>query len=209
MIALSRAERLALAGAAILIALALAASLAPWLEYRRELLAAQPWRAVTGHLVHLSWLHAAVNATAWLVLARLFAHELGARWQLALVLLAALGISGLLACGYPQIGWYRGFSGVLHALYFAGAIQATAAAWRAGRLWRGLGLPAALLALGGLKVALELPADGMAPYSAWLGAPVVPQAHLLGALCGTALGLMRSALAPAQPRGEGEQRERE
>ncbi|MCX8004876.1 MAG: rhombosortase [Burkholderiaceae bacterium] len=209
LIVLSRAERVALAGAAVLLALALLTPLAPWLEYRREVLAAQPWRAVTGHLVHLSWLHGAVNAAAWFVLARLFAPELGARWQLALVALAAFGITGLLAWGYPQIGWYRGFSGVLHALYFAGATQAVAAAWRAGAGWRGLWLPAVLLAGGSLKVALEQPADGLTPYAAWLGAPVVPQAHLLGALCGTALGLTRAALAPTQPRGEGEQRERE
>lgn len=205
MIELSRAERLALAGAALLLALH-ALPAAPWLEYRRAMLAAEPWRMLTGHLVHLNWPHALANAAAWLVVARLFAPELGARRQLLAALTACLGIALGLAWLYPQIAWYRGFSGVLHGLFFAGATRAASAALLARARWRARWLPLALAAGGTIKVALEQPDDAGTPFAAWLGAPTVPQAHLLGAAVGCALGLAwsirRSAAAPARDEQE-------
>ena len=39
------------------------------------------------------------------------------------------------------------------------------------------------------KVLLEQPWDASFPFHAWLGAPVVPQAHLVGAIVGAAAGL--------------------
>ena len=36
----------------------------------------------------------------------------------------------------------------------------------------------------------DKPAGGALPYADWLGAAVVPQAHLLGAACGSVLGLL-------------------
>lgn len=158
------------------------------LEYRFAALSAEPWRLLTGHLVHVNWQHALINAIALWVVARLFAPDLTASRQLAALLAAALAISVCLAWLYPSIVWYRGLSGALHGLFFAGAtlwlIQARPR--RFGRLW----LPAALFFGGWIKVALEQPGGATTPYAEWLGAGVVPQAHLIGAACGTLLGLV-------------------
>ena len=52
---------------------------------------------------------------------------------------------------------------------------------------------------------LEQPATSDLPYADWLVAPVVPQAHLAGAACGTVLGAL---LAATQARA-GEQRDQQ
>ena len=190
--------------AAIGLALALLAvhALAPGdaLEYRRSALAQQPWRLLTGHLVHLNWLHALVNAVALWVVARLYAPDLSALRQAIALAASALAISAALAWLHPDIEWYRGLSGALHGLFFAGA-----ATWllaerprRLRRLW----MPAALFAGGWVKVVLEQPGAGALPYAGWLGAAVVPQAHLVGAVCGSVLG----ALFAATQARSGEQR---
>lgn len=199
MITLSRAERLALCGAVVLLVLHFVAPLAATLEYRRAMLAAEPWRAFSGHLVHINWAHAGINAAAWWVVARLFASDLGAARQAVVVMVGALAISVGLAALCPSIDWYRGFSGVLHALYFAGSTR-----WLIADLartqWRPMGtavkvlwLPAVLLAGGWIKVLAEQPGSDAMPYAEWLGAATVPQAHLIGAVCGVVLGVLFAA----------------
>lgn len=193
---LSSPERAAI-GLAILVLLLHAVNAAPTLEYERTLLASEPWRALTGHLVHINWLHAGINAAALWIVARLFAPDLGLRAQASVLLFSALAISAVLALVYPSIGWYRGLSGVLHGLFFAGASK-----WllsQQPRSWRTLWLPAALVIGGWIKVALEQPGGADMPHAEWLGAAVVPQAHLVGALAGTALGAL---FAAAQSRSE-------
>jgi len=183
---LSTAERYAFAVAVLALVL-MAPGLADPLEYRRALLVHEPWRLLTGHFVHLNWPHALINALALLIVARLFAPDLNARRQVTVLLAAAMTISVGLAVIYPAIAWYRGLSGVVHALFFAGATLwlANARTWNARALW----LPIALLIGGWAKVLLEQPTGELLPQAEWLGAAVVPQAHLIGAVCGTVLGL--------------------
>jgi len=202
---MSRAERFALAGAVVLILLQAASvavpALAAALEYRVGALCTAPWRLLSGHLVHINWPHALINAAAWFVVARLFARELTPARQLLVVLAASIVVSLGLAFVYPRIDWYRGFSGVLHALFFAGAtawLQQTLAARETrnpGTLW----LPVALVAGGWVKVWLEQPAEGTTPFAAWLGSTTVPQAHLLGAACGTVFGLIFARARASAP----------
>lgn len=182
---LSRAEKIAIALALAMLLLQVGAGGA--LEYRVALLADQPWRLVTGHFVHVNWQHALINAAALCVVARLFAPDLTAARQFGALLGAALVISACLMWIYPSIQWYRGLSGALHGVFFAGA---TVWLLRAPRRARQLWLPAALFIGGWVKVAFEQPGGAATPYAEWLGAGVVPQAHLAGAACGTALGLV-------------------
>jgi rhomboid family GlyGly-CTERM serine protease len=187
----TRAERAALA-IAIAALLMQALPVGDALEFRRPLLGAEPWRAITAHFVHVNWNHALINAAALVVVARLFAPDLAARRQLLTLVVGAAAISIGLALAYPGIAWYRGLSGVLHGLFFAGS-----AIWlmkARPRNWRRLWLPAALFFGGWIKVALEQPGGSRTPYAEWLGAGTVPQAHLIGAVCGTLLGLLFAAL---------------
>lgn len=186
LLALSTAERWAIGIAAVVLLLH-ASGLGDALEYRRALLASEPWRFITGHFVHINWPHALINAVALVIVARLFAPDLSAPRQ-ALVLVSASLVIGLgLGSFAPQVDWYRGLSGALHALYFAGATLWLVSA--RPRTVRSLWLPVALVVGGWIKVALEQPAGEGLPYADWLGASVVPQAHLLGAAWGSALGL--------------------
>jgi rhomboid family GlyGly-CTERM serine protease len=200
---LSAAERAALALAAAVVLLQ-ALPLGDVLEYRRPLLGAEPWRALTAHLVHVNWPHALVNAAALVIVARLFAPDIGIARQLLVLVVSAIAISVGLALAYPGIAWYRGLSGVLHALFFAGAT-----AWTIGvpREIRRMWLPAALLLGGWIKVVFEQPSGAGTPFSEWLGAATVPQAHLLGAVCGTALGLIFAAL-DARSRSKGSEQQK-
>ncbi len=185
----------ALAGSALLLLLQAMPSAASLLEYRRALLPAEPWRLLTAHFVHINWMHALVNAGAWIVLAGLFAPQLGAKRQLLSFALGAVFVSMALAAFNPAIEWYRGASGALHVLFFAGATMALAAALRS-RSWSASLLPLALSVAGWTKVALEVPLDPAAtPYAEWLAAATVPQAHLWGALFGSALGLVMAGIA--------------
>lgn len=183
-------RRLALLLALAVLAIA-ALPLADALEWRRGLLATQPWRVFTGHWVHLGWTHAAVNAAALVLMAWLYARWLDVR-SLAYVLVgASLGISLLLAWTMPQLAWYRGLSGVLHALFFAGALL-----WLVDGQQRDRWIAALLLAGGAVKLAFEggWQFDAPLPWSDWLAAPMVPQAHLAGAMIGLVCAALLMAL---------------
>ena len=153
------------------------------LEYRRPLLGSEPWRLLTGHFVHLSLLHAMLNGVALLLLGRLFAERLRPSEFWTVLGIAPILISLVFWAAMPELMWYRGLSGSLHALYFAGCIT-----WLRTSTGRARWLPAAAIVGGTLKVLLEQPWDASFPFHAWLGAAVVPQAHLVGAVIGAALG---------------------
>lgn len=167
------------------------------LEYRRALAAREPWRLFTGHFVHLSLLHAALNVVALLLLDRLFADRLRPRELFAILGIAPTVMSLILWLALPELQWYRGLSGVLHAVYFAGCVV-----WIAASAGRARWLPSAALVGGTLKVLLEQPWDASFPMHEMLRVAVVPQAHLVGAIVGIAAGL---ALRQRRQKGKAEQ----
>lgn len=155
------------------------------LEYRRALAAQEPWRLLTGHFVHLSFVHAALNVVALLLLDRLFADRLRPREFFAILGIAPIAMSLVFWLVLPELQWYRGLSGALHAVYFAGCVV-----WTATSAGRARWLPTAALVGGTLKVLLEQPWDSSFPVHEVLRVAVVPQAHLIGAMLGTAAGLL-------------------
>ncbi|HEU0200485.1 MAG TPA: rhombosortase [Burkholderiaceae bacterium] len=193
----SSPERLALAGTFVIMVLQAWPAAHGVLEYRADVVWDEPWRLLTAHLVHINWTHAAVNGAAWLVVARLFAPDLNALDQAVVLVAGALAVAIGLAQLYPVIEWYRGFSGALHALFFAGASAwlARAACPVQRHRWR-TWLPLAVLVAGWIKVAFEQPGSDAVRYVQWLGANVVPQAHLLGAIAGTVYGVWRVRRVP-------------
>ncbi|MEP6608237.1 MAG: rhombosortase [Burkholderiaceae bacterium] len=202
-VSFSRAETIAIFIALGMLALQ-ALGAADFLDYRFAALKSEPWRVLTGHFVHVNWQHAAINAVALWVVARLFALDLNATRQLTVLLIAALAISAGLAWLLPSIVWYRGLSGALHGLFFAGATVwlVNTRLFALSDVW----LPSALFFGGWIKVALEQPGGDATPYAEWLGTGVVPQAHLIGAASGTLLGLAfalrDSHVACKQQRGQ-------
>jgi rhomboid family GlyGly-CTERM serine protease len=193
---MSSSERVALGVGVALLALH-ASGVADLLQYQRDALAQQPWRFLTGHVVHLGWAHVAINAAALWLVARLYAIDLSAVEQALVLVASALATSSTLFWIFPEVQWYRGLSGALHGLYFAGAATwlLTERPRTPARLW----MPVSLFAGGWIKVVVEQPARGALPAVDWLGGAVVPQAHLAGAVCGTLLGAL---IAAAKVRAE-------
>ena len=166
----------------------LGAELAPLgeaLEYRRGLAFSEPWRLFTAHYVHLSFLHACLNAVALILLGHLFADRLRPRDMFGILAVAPMLLSLAFWFVLPELQWYRGLSGVLHAIYFAGCI-----AWVAQTAGRARWLPTAALLGGAVKVLIEQPWDASFPVHEVLRVAVVPQAHLVGAIVGAAAGLV-------------------
>jgi rhomboid family GlyGly-CTERM serine protease len=184
------------AGSSVVVACVLALELfvpAEVLEYRRALAGGEPWRLFTGHFVHLGLVHALLNCVALLLLGRLFADRLKPAGFFGVLGMAPVLISLLFLAALPELHWYRGLSGVLHALYFAGCVT-----WIAATTGRVRWLPIAALVGGTIKVLVEQPWDASFPVHEILKASVVPQAHFLGAIVGTAAGLvLRRRKSPA------------
>jgi rhomboid family GlyGly-CTERM serine protease len=190
------------AGLSLVVLAVMAAELflpAEALEYRRVLAAREPWRLLTGHFVHLGFVHALLNCVALLLLGRLFGERLKPCAFFGILAAAPIAISLLFLATLPELYWYRGLSGVLHALYFAGCVM-----WIATTTGRARWLPIAAIVGGTVKVLVEQPWDGSFPVHEVLRVAVVPQAHLLGAIVGTAAGLLLRIRRQRQQHQQGE-----
>lgn len=80
------------------------------------------WRWISGHFAHLGWEHLLLNCAALLIVWELFFRD--SRWyvDLSLLLFSCVTISGGLYFLSPNVEWYVGLSGVLHALFVYGAL---------------------------------------------------------------------------------------
>ena len=150
------------------------------------------YRLVTGHLVHTNWLHMVMNSAALLITLLLFPTLWKPRLLGGCVLWDALFISFGLLLLFPQIGWYAGFSGVIHGLLMTGALLS-------------LREPVAkiLLVLLVAKVGWEIWSGGESASADLIEAPVIYEAHLLGLIAGAlaALPLQLVSLLRGKPEG--------
>src|SRR5215469_8078324 len=93
------------------------------LRYDRAGLASgQLWRLVTGHLVHLSLEHAALNVLGLVLMWALFARDYTPRQWLAILLGTVLAIDAGLWMRDSTVAWYVGSSGALHGVMAAGTL---------------------------------------------------------------------------------------
>lgn len=158
-----------------------------WLRYERAaVIGGQFWRLLTGHLVHLGWMHLLLNLAGLALIWLLFGRALSTTQWTIVVIASALGISLGLVFFHPELRWYVGLSGVLHGMFVAGAIGGIAAGYRAEWL---------LLGLVVLKLAWEQYAGPMHGTEQMIGGLVIVDSHLYGALLGlaTALGFQLAA----------------
>jgi rhomboid family GlyGly-CTERM serine protease len=155
---------------------------AEYLQYQHHAIEqGQVWRLMTGHWIHLGATHFLLNLLGLLLLWQITGNWLSAGEKLAVLLGSSLLISIGLYLFYPQISWYRGLSGALHALWLAGALLGLKRDWKLASL---------LLILLLIKLVWEQAFGPMASSTILTGGPVLIQAHLLGALSGLLMGVM-------------------
>ena len=143
------------------------------------------YRLLTGHLVHTNWLHMIMNSSALLITLLLF-PVYNQAWLLgSCVLWNALFISFGILLLFPQIGWYAGFSGVIHGLLMTGALLSLREP-----------ISKILVVLLVAKVGWEIWSGGESVSAELIDAPVIYEAHLLGLLAAAlaALPLQLSSL---------------
>lgn len=150
-----------------------------WLRLDRELAWIEPWRLLGAHFVHLGWVHLGLNLAGLVLLWLLLGDTLRPLPWASGVVVLALGVSAGLLCCSPTVGWYVGFSGVLHGLFAAGAVA------NLRRL-----TPLALGILGVLfgKLMVERMGAGDPLTAALIGGAVIVDAHLHGVLLGLGYG---------------------
>jgi rhomboid family GlyGly-CTERM serine protease len=161
--------------------------------------AGEPWRLLTGHLVHGTTYHLLWNLAALVTLGFLFEDVLRrGLWSLALASGLTVGL-GVIALD-PELAAYRGLSGLLNGLWVGGAL--VAARLERGRGNRGLArLYLACVLADLLKIAVEAGSGGaLFTDEARLGGTPVPLAHALGALGAMLwLGARRAKLGAGNP----------
>ncbi len=162
----------------------------PHLEYLRAAVAqGEIWRPMTGQFVHWTPRMTVMDLGAMLILGTCLevrSRRLALATLTGSILVIGLGIHLLL----PEIGTYRGASGVDSALYVAVALETLRWSGRTAARW----VVAAALLLFLLKVTWEA-ATGEALAAGPLpqGVSVAPSVHLIGAAVG---GLAWLLLAP-------------
>jgi len=151
------------------------------LRYERgRIFDGQVWRLLTAHLAHVGWLHLAVNMAGLLVWVALAGHMESLKTLLSGMLVTALAVTLGLLWLNPNVGWYLGFSGVLHGLF---AMTAMRLLFR--REWlAGFSLAAALA----FKLLWEQQ-HGSLGTERLIGAPVLVDSHLYATVAGAVWAL--------------------
>lgn len=156
------------------------------LRYERAAtLGGEPWRLLTGHLVHADVAHLGWNAAGVLLVWFLFARDYAPRQWVWVLLLSTVSTDLGFLLLEPQLDWYVGFSGVLHGCMAAGLVAwlrttRDPLTWLVGSLFVA-------------KLAWEHFAGALPFTEATLSLPVVHEAHTYGAIGGlvAAVSLVR------------------
>lgn len=147
-----------------------------WLAYYHNGIAkGQIWRLLTAHFCHTNGYHLLLNATGLVVVVALFLETFTHYSLLLMLLTIGLFISLCLYWIEPNLQWYVGLSGVLHGLFAFGVCDELKKRDKWG----------VILGLGFItKVAYEQLNGPSATTEALIGATVLINAHLYGAIAG-------------------------
>lgn len=138
------------------------------------------WRLLTPHFVHLGWSHFAMNMFGLFLVFFFFASCLSWQYWLSTFTISALSISGLIFFLNPEIQWYVGMSGVLHALFIVGGLADIVV-----RKWEGITFTALVIA----KVIYEQTFGPLPGSEEAAGGKVLTDAHFYGAIIGGVIGV--------------------
>ena len=149
------------------------------LRYDRAALAAgQWWRLLSGHVIHLGYEHAILDAAGLVLMWALFARDYSARAWILIIGSSLLAVDAGLWLLSSTVQWYVGSSGVLHGVLAAGTCAHLRR--REPDRWVLAGLLLAKLVYEQSRGALPLTAGGS----------VIVDAHLYGAAGGALAALL-------------------
>ena len=149
------------------------------------------WQPVTSQWVHLSMLHAVVNAAAMVLLLLAFDQLVGWRTQVISLLGGYLGAAIVIAMDSSCTS-YAGASGALHG-FFAGNVMYMATDHTLRRSARALALIALMLMAA--KLVFQHTTGSANPHSVgWLGFPTYYPAHEAGVAGGLVAALLATVL---------------
>ncbi len=149
------------------------------LAWQRGAIADGQWaRLLTAHFAHLDAHHLLFNLLGLVVIIDLLLERWAWRELAPLLAGSALGCSLLLWYFEPELQWYAGLSGLLHGLWAGAALH--------GCLTRRGRMPAAALIALAIKLAWMNQGSGTMP--------VLPIAHVYGAVSGVVWALMQRVL---------------
>ncbi len=137
--------------------------------------AGEPWRLVTGHWVHLTWSHWGLNLVTLAVFAGLLEPLGRARAFVALLGGATVGVDLGILVRHPEADWYVGLSGALYGM-IAGAAILERRPQRAAAVMIGLAV----------KLLSDHALGTSSLTEAWVGGPVLAEAHVYGVIGGAA-----------------------
>jgi rhomboid family GlyGly-CTERM serine protease len=153
-----------------------------WLRWDRDALVdGQLWRIVTGHFVHLSWSHFLLNLGAFFLVWMIVGDRLEPGIWIVLIAVCVAGMGLGFWFVAHELQWYVGMSGLLHGLLMAGLIVGIRSS------------PTESVLIGSFVVAKLVfeqfsgPLPGSESVS---GGAVIVDAHLYGALSGTAAAIL-------------------
>jgi len=142
---------------------------------RPDILQGEIWRIITGHFIHLNIMHWGLNAMGVLLALYLF-YQVSLRDWAILSLLSSIGISILLLLFDPEVEWYVGFSGVLHAWFAYGGITTMQK-----KRWLEASIILVFLIV---KIIWEQISGASELSQSLIQGSIIVNAHLYGAICG-------------------------
>lgn len=152
------------------------------IRYDRDAISAgEWWRLMSGHFLHLGWVHLGLNLAGLTLIVSLF-------WQywtfaaLSFSLVCSLiAVSAGLWWLASEVHWYVGFSGILHGLLISGAILS----FSRERLFS-----IAVMVIVVAKLGWEQITRSSTGTAALIGGNVLFDAHLYGFIGGLLAGLL-------------------
>ena len=153
--------------------------------------AAEAWRLLSGHFVHLGWNHLLLNLAGLALVTWLVGARYGI-WHWILILAASIAaMDAGLWLWNPELDWYVGLSGLLHGLLAAGLLSGAIARDR-----EAIVLAVFVLA----KLVWEQLAGPLPGSEATAGGAVIVDAHLYGAIGGLlAAAVLQRSVREAAP----------
>lgn len=146
------------------------------LQYQRDaVLAGEVYRLLTGHFVHTNIAHTLFNLLGLVLLGLLSRQALSMKDWWVTICLSSLLISIGFLFVMPELQWYRGLSGILHAL----ALMVILKSKQLASVIRSL-----LVAMLIVKLVMEQLQLNLWQSEVLIGSPVIVNAHLYGFIGG-------------------------